>query len=152
PSLANKAVLERVEKTNAVSLHIRRGDYVTVAHTNQLHGTCSIDYYQRAAELIADVSPDPVFYIFSDDIAWVRENLQLPFPIVFVEGNDEAHAYEDMRLMSRCRHHILANSSFSWWGAWLNGRPDKIVVAPQKWMNNDSIVPKDLIPVSWKRL
>jgi hypothetical protein len=92
-----------------------------------------------------------VFYVFSDDIAWVRENLPITLPCVYIDHNRGTESHRDMQLMSRCCHHIIANSSFSWWGAWLNPSAEKIVVAPQKWFVNDNDT-KDLFPSGWVSL
>ena len=121
-------------------------------HTNQVHGTCDLGYYAQAVAHIANRVSQPVFFVFSDDHAWAREHLVLSHPVHYVDHNDTAHGYEDMRLMSLCRHHIIANSSFSWWGAWLNPRPDKIVVAPQRWFNDYDADTRDLCPEGWVRL
>ena len=91
----------------------------------------------------------PIFYLFSDDIAWVKNNLIPKYETVFVDINDEATNYEDLRLMSRCRHHIIANSSFSWWGAWLNSDPEKIIVAPKNWYADPATRNPDMLPQSW---
>ena len=97
-------------------------------------------------------APGSHFFVFSDDMGWVKENLRLGRPAIYVDFNDDEKNYEDLRLMSLCKHHIIANSSFSWWGAWLNPDPGKIVVAPKKWFNDPSIITDDLIPESWLRL
>lgn len=147
-----KALLE-IGNANAVSLHIRRGDYVSNAAAHATHGTCTLDYYQRAARHIAETAQsDPVIFTFSDDPDWVRENLELPFEMRFVDHNDGSTAHEDIRLMSACRHHIIANSSFSWWGAWLNPSPDKIVVAPKRWFAHPKMHNPDIAPDSWVRM
>jgi hypothetical protein len=90
----------------------------------------------------------PHFYVFSDDMSWVSSNLDLPFPHTFVEHNRGISSNQDMRLMSMCRHHIVANSSFSWWGAWLNPYAEKLVVAPRKWFADERSV-NDLFPPAW---
>ncbi len=144
--------MAQIESTNAVSLHIRRGDYVKVKETNDFHGVCSIAYYETAIELITNKINDPVFYIFSDDMDWVKKNFNIRQNHVFVDANDAATNYEDMRLMSLCKHNIIANSSFSWWGAWLNPSSSKTVIAPKKWMKDPSIETIDLIPGNWIRL
>ena len=154
PSQANQNMLDRIKGSNAVSLHIRRGNYVQIDYVNTVHGTCSIGYYIEAMDLIASKVSNPVVYIFSDDIPWAKENLHLNFEMVFVDINDAQTDYEDLRLMSACRHHILANSTFSWWGAWLNNNSDKMVIAPKIWfadntLNNQTI---DLIPKEWMRI
>lgn len=101
--------------TNSVSLHIRRGDYVEDKITNQFHGTCSLDYYLKAVKMILETINKPIFFIFSDDIKWARNNLKLDYPTIFVSNNSIKDS-EELFLMSRCKHHIIANSSFSWWG------------------------------------
>jgi hypothetical protein len=154
PSPTNENVLLQIESTNAVSLHIRRGDFQTSEALNKIHGTCSLEYYHRAAELIADKALTPIFYVFSDDISWAKKHLKLSYEMHFVDINDEQSAYEDLRLMSACKHHVLANSSFSWWGAWLNHKAGKITVAPKTWfvdiaLNQQS---SSIIPDNWIRI
>ncbi|EJN00872.1 alpha-1,2-fucosyltransferase [Herbaspirillum sp. YR522] len=136
----------------AVSLHVRRGDYVSNAHTAQYHGVCSLDYYRDAVAHIGGRVEAPHFFVFSDDHEWVRENLQIGHPATFVQINSADHGIYDMMLMKSCRHHIIANSSFSWWGAWLNPAEDKIVVAPQRWFKDATNDTRDLIPAAWVRL
>lgn len=137
----------------AVSLHVRRGDYVRNAKFAAHHGTCTPEYYARALAHIAEkMQADPVVYAFSDDPDWVRENLDLPAKIKVVGHNDASRNIEDLRLMSACRHHIIANSSFSWWGAWLNPRPEKIVIAPAVWFADPTCVNADIWPESWVRI
>lgn len=153
PSPANAALLAELSSQPAISLHIRRGDYVQNARTHATHGTCTLDYYRRAVDLIAGKMPEkPVIYTFSDDPVWVRENLVLPHEMRVMDHNDSDHNYEDLRLMSACRHHIVANSSFSWWGAWLNPSVDKIVAAPARWFANPKLSNADIVPPSWLRL
>lgn len=139
---------EYIAQRNSVSLHIRRGDYATNPNTNATHGLCSLDYYRMAIEYVAARIESPYFFIFSDDIAWVKENLKINVHCQYIDHNHGIESYNDMRLMSLCQHHIIANSSFSWWGAWLNPSPHKIVVAPQKWFANKNDV-KDLFPQGW---
>lgn len=144
----NAELSERIVESNAISLHIRRGDYVSNQQTTATHGLCSIDYYQEAIRYIAERVQDPQFFVFSDDIAWVRDNLKIDFPHHYVDHNSGAQSYNDMRLMSLCQHHIIANSSFSWWGAWLNPSVAKIVIAPKKWFVTDTDT-SDLYPSGW---
>ncbi|MBU1312778.1 MAG: alpha-1,2-fucosyltransferase [Alphaproteobacteria bacterium] len=136
----------------AVSLHIRRGDYVANAQTAQYHGVCSLDYYSAAVAHIAEQVGGGHYFVFSDDLAWVRENLKITQPMTLVDVNGPDKGAWDMALMTACRHHIIANSSFSWWGAWLNPRPDKIIVAPKRWFAGASHDTTDLVPASWIRL
>ena len=152
PSSANAALLAEISASPAISLHIRRGDYVKDPRTNATHGTCSLGYYARAVDLIAGkMNERPVIYTFSDDPVWVRENLKLPYVMRVMDHNDSDHNYEDLRLMSACRHHIIANSSFSWWGAWLNPSHEKIVVAPDRWFVDPKLQNSDITPASWLR-
>ena len=134
-----------------VSLHVRRGDYVSHAKTNSIFGTCSPEYYRKAVSIIREKAPDARFFVFSDDIAWAKENLELPENTVFV-SDPAIRDYEELVLMSRCGHHIIANSSFSWWGAWLDPNPEKVVIAPARWFNGSPKVYKDVVPDSWIKI
>lgn len=147
----NSEVLAHINEVNAVSLHVRRGDYVQNAHTNATHGICSLQYYKNAIDQIADCVNAPVFFVFSDDMEWVKSNLQMDFPCFYIDHNHGIDSFSDMRLMSNCRHHIIANSSFSWWGAWLNANPEKIVIAPKQWFANNTDT-SDLLPQGWIKL
>ena len=144
--------LKIIEAENSVSLHIRRGDYVTNPEANAVHGTCDLNYYHRAIDIIKEKIDKPVFFIFSDDIDWAKENLKIDSPIYFVDFNDASTNYEDIKLMSACKHNIIANSSFSWWGAWLNANRSKTVIAPSRWFKIDIHNSKDIIPESWMKI
>lgn len=146
---ANRKMLAHIESVNAVSLHVRRGDYVNDPHTNKFHGVCSLDYYRAAIEYVVGRVEKPHFVVFSDDQDWVGRNLAFEYPATFVTLNSKDRGVFDMALMQRCRHHIIANSSFSWWGAWLNPSAGKLVIAPKRWFNNPSNDTRDLIPPSW---
>jgi hypothetical protein len=153
PDAGTLAVLGEIGESLAVSLHVRRGDYVADAKIASVHGTVALDYYARAAELIAArAGGEPRIFVFSDDPAWVAENLKLGFPLRIVAHNGGERATEDVRLMAACRHHILANSSFSWWGAWLNPSAGKIVVAPDPWFRDPALDDSTLVPDHWIRL
>lgn len=147
----NARLAEQITQQNAVSLHVRRGDYVSNPQNRTTHGVCSLDYYRAAVRYISDQVRQPYFFIFSDDIAWVKENLKMDTPHRYIDHNHGIESYNDMRLMSLCRHHIIANSSFSWWGAWLNQSESKIVVAPEKWFA-DGKKAGDLLPQGWVKL
>jgi hypothetical protein len=142
--------LKQVAASESVSIHIRRGDYVNNPDTNKIHGTCSLDYYAAAAEKIRQLKQASSFFVFSDDIEWCRANLNIGSDLRFVQHNGTA--VDDLRIMSSCRSHIIANSTFSWWGAWLNSNPLKIVIAPAKWFNEPGRNASDLIPESWIRI
>jgi hypothetical protein len=148
----NLDLARKIQKFDSVSIHIRRGDYVANPKTNQFHGICSLDYYQDAAKILVETLTDPHFFVFSDDHEWPAANLALGGPTKFVINNSDAKAFEDLRLMSMCEHHILANSSFSWWGAWLNERTDKIVIAPKQWFSSPSMNTNDLLLKNWRRI
>lgn len=145
---ASKKLLSEMSATESVSLHVRRSDYVSDPKTSAWHGVCSIEYYERAIKRIAEVVANPRFFVFSDDPAWAKENIVPKFPTIYMPANAE-HPEEDMYLMSRCKHHIIANSTFSWWGAWLNTNPSKIVIAPKKWFQTPKMDTRDLVPDTW---
>jgi hypothetical protein len=147
----NLEIAEQMQGCQSVSLHIRRGDYITDTATAKVLNVCPPSYYSSAIKKITQTSASPHFFIFSDDLQWARENLDIPFPSYFVEGNNGSHSYMDMQLMSFCKHQIIANSSFSWWGAWLNSNPNKVVIAPQNWFCNNTN-DNDLIPFEWIRI
>jgi hypothetical protein len=152
PCPTNEQTASLIGRVNAVSVHVRRADYVDNPETMKFHGACPLLYYQQAVQLIARKVTNPHFFIFSDDILWAKRNFSFSYPTVFVSQNDPSKNFEDLRLMSKCRHHIIANSTFSWWGAWLNEERNKIVIAPKKWFNDESIDTKDLIPKGWLRV
>lgn len=140
-----------IKKINAVSLHIRRGDYINNKRVYKYHGVCSEEYYRNAIAYMKERVADPTFFIFSDDLEWVQKQpLFHNVSSVFVSGNKDGKSYEDMRLMSLCKHHIIANSTFSWWGAWLNSSKTKIVIAPQQWFQTKDS--GNLIPGNWVKL
>jgi len=146
----NDSLLQVIKSQSMISLHVRRGDYVANKMVQQFHGNCSLDYYQNAIQYIAQRISKPNFLIFSDDITWCKAHLKTGFPQTFVtERNAD---WEDMYLMSLCQHHIIANSSFSWWGAWLNPNTNKIVIAPKQWLSNQNLDNTDLLPKNWIKL
>ncbi|MFK5947535.1 MAG: alpha-1,2-fucosyltransferase [Methylococcales bacterium] len=147
----NSMLVTEIERNKSVSLHIRRGDYISDTKTNNIMNVCSLNYYYQAVKYISQRVNNPIFYIFSDDIEWVKKELSIDFPCVYVEHNQQSKSYRDMQLMSLCKHNVIANSSFSWWGAWLNANLDKQVVAPISWFN-EGVDDRDLIPREWVRL
>lgn len=148
----NKKAIKLITDTTSVGLHIRRGDYVTHAEASKHHGTCSLAYYQEAITHLATTIPDFEIFIFSDDPQWAKDNLKLAHPTHLMTHNGPNRGYEDMRLLSNCKHFIIANSTFSWWGAWLSTHPHKQIVAPKKWFAGSTSDTSDLIPASWTRL
>ena len=143
----NEKMLKKIKSVNSVSLHVRRGDYLKL---QDIYGSCDLAYYQKAIQLIASRVKTPHFFLFSDDIPWVQENLKLDFPYTIVDINHGEKSAWDMWLMKNCQHNIVANSSFSWWGAWLNENPNKIVIAPKIWFKKNPQI--DIVPANWERI
>ncbi len=150
-SIEGRAITQEIISCNAISLHVRRGDYVSDKRTNEYHGTCSLSYYEAAMKFVTSKVENPHLFIFSDDIEWVKENLKIDHPVTYV-SDGKLKDYEELMLMSYCKHNIIANSSFSWWGAWLNRNSDKIVIAPKKWFNRVEKDIGNLIPKEWYQL
>jgi hypothetical protein len=152
-SIENKYsnLISEINNSNSVSIHIRRGDYVNDKKTKSAHLTFGMEYYTEAIKTIKEKVGNPVFYIFSDDIEWVKENFKIDSSTVFVSKPD-IKDYEELIIMSKCKYNIIANSSFSFWGAWLNQNPNKIVIAPKKWNNKYTKQYKDLLPPEWIKI
>lgn len=143
----NDEIFRIISSKNVVGIHVRRGDYVKIGNTQ---GICTLDYYQKALDLMRKKTDPEMFLIFSDDIKWCRENIEDlldGIPTIYVDWNKGKNSFRDMQLMTHCKHNIIANSSFSWWGAWLNNNPFKIVITPGRWMNKGGWV--DIIPDDW---
>jgi hypothetical protein len=149
PDETNQKLADQITAVNSVSLHIRRGDYTEDPKAAQSHVLCSVQYYRDCIEYIIQKVNNPYFFIFSDQPDWSRNNLKLSHPAVYISHNTASKDYEDMRLMSLCKHNITANSTFSWWAAWLNSNPQKIVLAPQKWFADKKFNIDDIIPAGW---
>lgn len=146
-----KEFSNKTRSANSVSVHIRRGDMKNDPVMVQRHGVMPLSYYQKAIEIIRSKISNPQFYFFSDDIHWAKENFTNA-DTIFVSGEISKTHFEDLYLMSQYGHNIIANSSFSWWGAWLNDNPGKIVIAPNKWFNSGPQDTQDLIPSNWIRI
>lgn len=141
----------KVYKIKSVSVHIRRGDYVNDKVTNDYWGTCSKEYYKEAIDLIRSKIEAPIFCFFSDDIEWVKKEFGEQPDFKYI-SNSSLKDYEELMLMSLCAHNITANSSFSWWGAYLNQNPSKIIIAPKKWVIRNYGLHPNIIPLSWIRI
>lgn len=151
PNAANAALLQEMSSCESVAIHIRRGDYMSEAYKNIFFHP-SVQWYRDAMCEITRRIKQPLFYFFSDDIAWVKEQFADVKNAVFVDINYGADSYNDMRLMSICKHNIIANSTFSWWGAWLNPNPNKIVIAPGKYYTREDLKETylaQMIPSGW---
>lgn len=145
----SKAILEKIKGQTAVSVHIRRGDYFLPYNIDTYGGICTTEYYEKSFLYIKNKCPEAVFYVFSDDLEWVRKNIPSSRFMTFVDWNRGKDSWQDMFLMTQCHHNILANSSFSWWGAWLNQHTDKIVITPKQWAKCPA---PDAIPDNWIKI
>lgn len=151
PKGKNKKLYEQIRSDlSSVSVHVRRGDYVSNKSAAKFHGLTGVEYYKKAVALVEKKINTPSLYVFSDDPEWCKKNLKFKQQTTYISHNTDGS--EDMRLMKACRHNIIANSSFSWWGAWLNESPDKIVIAPKQWFSHSESNTKDIIPNSWQKL
>lgn len=151
PDDNNIKLLKSIKNTNSVCIHARRGDYVTSSKTNKFLGTCSPDYYNKCIQIIRKRLKNPYFFVFSDELDWVKNNIKIDVPITYVSHNTIEKGYEDLRLMKNCKNFIISNSTFSWWGAWLSENKNKIVLAPKKWLRADVETP-DLLPDNWIKI
>ena len=151
PNAQNQKMLDQISAHESVSLHIRRGDYVSNPLASAFLGALDLSYYRRAIQFMKERLSHLHFFVFSDDVEWVQEKLIIDTPATYVAHNGREQDYEDLRLMSHCKHHIIANSSFSWWGAWLASHPNQQVVAPQKWYRQGRDT-SQLIPPTWTRI
>ncbi|PIA78015.1 hypothetical protein BFR04_07220 [Gaetbulibacter sp. 4G1] len=141
-------LIEAINQSNSVSIHIRRGDYLL----HDMHNTSKDVYYKKALNYILNHVENPIYYVFSDDMDWVKENFITNSKTYYVDINDAESSYQDLLLMSNCKHNVIANSSFSWWGAWLNTNPNRIVIAPETWFNDSSIDYSEVVPKSWIKI
>lgn len=141
--------LRRIIETNSVSIHIRRGDYLSEINQGLYGGICTEMYYAKAITYICNKIDQPSFFVFSNEIDWVKNNVDIPNP-TYIDFNNGADSWQDMFLMSQCKHNIIANSSFSWWGAWLNRNTNKIVITPSRFINLEE--DSDIIPDTWIRI
>ena len=148
-NLASRSLQEQMRREQAVAVHVRRGDYLLPENSRKYGNICTLQYYKNAMQYVKKRVPDARFYFFSNDPGWVRENLANGDSVI-VDCNHGKENYLDMYLMSQCSHNIIANSSFSWWGAWLNQNPDKIVMSPQRWFSH--LDASDAICEDWVRV
>jgi hypothetical protein len=147
----NRSIVSDMESCNSVSIHVRRGDYLIESIKNIL-SICDVKYYKKAVDIIYRDIKNPVFYVFSDDIDWAKRNLSFIQNTYFININFKEESYKDMILMSKCKHNIISNSTFSWWAAWLNDNPNKMIISPIMWFNPKSRNSKndqDIRPASW---
>ncbi|WP_304067731.1 alpha-1,2-fucosyltransferase [Pedobacter glucosidilyticus] len=144
----NEKRLIQMRTHESIAVHIRRGDYI--GH-ELLGNICNLNYYQQAINYIKEHVQQPIFYFFSDDIEWCKSNFK-NIEAVFIDGNTGVNNYIDMQLMSNCKHQIIANSSFSWWSAWLNTNPNKMVIGPKKWIHKNDEKEIGILPSNWIKI
>ena len=145
--------LDKINDTCSVSLHVRRADYVDNPKTNKFHGALGVGYYETAVQWMRSHLEQPAFFVFSDDLNWAREHIRAQgSEIHYVDCNDARTAYQDFQLMRSCHSHIIANSGFSRWAAYLNRNPRKIVCMPRRWVAVDCLNDEDLAPADWVRI
>jgi len=146
----NQLMIKEMQSCNSVAVHFRRGDFVNMKRTKPIFDICSEEYYKRGMCYIAEHTLNPVFYIFSNDIQWVKTNVKFDYPVKFVDNNNPG--YEDLRLMYNCKHFVIPNSTLSWWGSYLSDNKDKIVVAPSYWLrkyaNYDDTYRNDMVLIN----
>lgn len=142
----------QIQATNSVSIHVRRGDYANNPVTTNYHGLCSLDWYQQAFGKMQSLVKNAKYFVFSDDPDWVTANLKLNAPTAYILPSADGKEAHDLYLMSQCKHNIIANSSFSWWAAWLNPNIQKNIIAPKIWFSGADHDTKDLIPNDWIRI
>lgn len=143
-------VISQIKSDNSVAVHIRRGDYVNNAKTKKDHFVCDLNYYERAIDLMQSKLPGLKLFVFSDDISWAKANIKAEKTVFVSQPGMED--YEELILMSLCRHAIIANSSFSFWAAWLNQNDDKIIIAPKVWNRRYDKQYLSLLPKNWIRI
>ncbi len=152
-SSSYQSLIEQVTSGNSISIHVRHGDYLTLDTANAFHGVLPLTYYLEAVEYFTKTNQDFTFFIFSDDLDWCRKNLGFITNAHFIDGKKLGiSSQEELLTMSHCQHNIIANSSFSWWAAWLNTNKNKTVIAPHYWFNKMQEQPENLIPFNWIRL
>jgi hypothetical protein len=142
----------RIGTSNSVSVHVRRGDYVRDPSINARFGVLDLNYYSSAKKEMDCRLSDPVYYIFSDDVLFAEKCILPIFGSQAYIVPAVAEDYEHLALMRSCKHHIIANSTFSWWGAWLADFPEKQTIAPSTWFRNKAENPQDIIPESWSAI
>lgn len=139
-------ILHQIKTTNSVCLNVRRTDFVV----NRTHGVLENDYYVQAEKILLEKVENPIFFVFSDDVEWCKNNIRLQSEIIYVESIYAGNKYRDyLELMSSCKHFIVPNSSFAWWAAWLSSSPSKIVIAPKVWLHNVNFETKLMAPLDW---
>lgn len=138
----------------AIAIHVRRGDYVSLPSAINFHGALASEYYHQGIKIMGNHFMNATYFVFSDDIDWCKKNLHLGDETIYVDHNDSSNAWEDLILIGACHHHIIANSSFSWWGAWLGGENcesnEQLVIYPNNWFKSRAVNAEDRFPINWQ--
>jgi hypothetical protein len=149
----NSDIANLIKNTNSVCVNVRRTDFITNPEAAKYHGSCSLDFYQEAAKIITKQVDKPHFIVTSDDIDWCRDNLKFDLPTTYIGHEYSGYKFANyLWLITQCKHFIIPNSSFAWWGAWLSENREKIVIVPKNWFNDPRIDTSDLIPTDWIRI
>lgn len=151
PSKKNNEILKKIKSINSVAIHVRHGDYLHNKITNKFHGVCSKEYYLKSMDYLEENTSIDEYFVFSDDPIWAYNNIHSNKKITIIDWNSQ-EPHEDLRLMSTCKHHIIANSSFSWWGSWLGSHDNHIVIAPEPWFDDNTIISDDIYLPYWIRI
>jgi inosine/xanthosine triphosphate pyrophosphatase family protein len=152
---SGKELESKIRNSNSVCIQVRRGDYVNNPQIAQVHQTTTLSYYRAAITMVQKEVDNPVFFVFSDDTNWCIENFKGLPSVYFIEKeleNSNATNSDYLQLMQQCKHFIISNSTFAWWGAWLSDFEQKIVIAPNKWFNNLKINFNDIYCTSWRKI
>jgi hypothetical protein len=145
--------LKQIQASTSAMVHIRRGDYVHLSSASKVHGFVGLQYYQKGMAVLLDKIPDITFFIFSDDLDWAKENLPHQERSIFIQSHESRDAViQELELMTYCQHYLIANSSLSWWGAWLSKHENNSVICPKKWTNDECMNWDDLLPSHWQRI
>ncbi len=143
-------ISDAIRSTESVCVNVRRGDFVSNPEANRFHGVCSLEYFAQGVEFVSERTANPHLYFFSDDPVWCRENMKFDVPVTLVDHECAGEKFSSyLTLMSQCRHFVIPNSSFGWWGAWLSRSPDKIVVVPEVWMAGIGYLSRNCVPPDW---
>ena len=148
-----QSYLEQIQSKSSAMVHVRRGDYINQVSANKIHGFIGLEYYQKGMEILLRKNSNIHFFVFSDDLAWAKENLPYQNRITFIDSIDCKDAVvQELELMTKCQYHLIANSSLSWWGAWLAENENGTIICPKRWANDEDIAWDDLLPSHWQRI
>lgn len=145
--------LGQIQASHSAMVHVRRGDYVHLASAAKVHGFIGLDYYQQGMAILLNKNPETHFFVFSDDLDWVRANLPYQDRVTFIQSLEDSDAViQELELMTHCQNHLIANSSLSWWAAWLAKNPHNLVICPSQWTNDQTMIWDDLLPAHWQQI